>query len=47
MVQSAVNFKRLTVLAGIAVIAIIAFLLELGLRVTAPSDAPGMEKHNE
>ncbi|MBO1997093.1 taurine ABC transporter permease TauC [Klebsiella pneumoniae] len=47
MVQSAGEFLATdVVLAGIAVIAIIAFLLELGLRALQRL-TPGMEKYNE
>ncbi len=48
MVQSAGEFLATdVVLAGIAVIAIIAFLLELGLRALQRRLTPGMEKYNE
>ena len=48
MVQSAGEFLATdVVLAGIAVIAIIAFILELGLRALQRRLTPGMEKSNE
>lgn len=48
MVQSAGEFLATdVVLAGIAVIAIIAFLLELGLRALQRRLTPRMEKYNE
>lgn len=48
MVQSAGEFLATdVVLAGIAVIAIIAFSLELGLRALQRRLTPGMEKYNE
>ena len=45
MVQSAGEFLATdVVLAGIAVIAVIAFILELGLRALQRRLTPGMEK---
>ena len=48
MVQSAGEFLATdVVLAGIAVIALIAFSLELGLRALQRRLTPGMENSNE
>ena len=48
MVQSAGEFLATdVVLAGILVIALIAFVLELGLRALQRRLTPGMEKDNE